>query len=90
MLLPELSSTALAAITDVDPLVTSTSRACSPDVVPTLELVNEEMIDDNIKHGPSSNEIAPARLSVNHLTASWSHVKNNNCLIIVLFSSFAG
>ena len=41
--------------------------------MPTLELVNEEMVNDS-RHESFSNPIDQARVSVNDLTASWTHV----------------
>ena len=57
---------------DSDPVKT-TNRSCSPDAVPTLELVNKELINDGWQ-GSLSNRVAMATLSVNGLTASWTHV----------------
>ena len=47
--------------------------SCSPNVMPTLELVNEEMISDS-GHESLPNGGAP-RVTVNSLTASWAHVR---------------
>ena len=41
--------------------------------MPTLELVNEEMVNDS-GHESFSNGINQVRVSVNGLTASWTHV----------------
>ena len=72
LLLPELSGTAVTG-TDSGPVKT-TSRSCSPSVMPTLELVNEELINHS-GHESLPNERATARVSVNDLTASWTHVR---------------
>ena len=70
LLLPELYDN---AITDTDP-VTTTSGASSPSVMPTLELVNKELINDDSRQELFSNSIDQPRVSVNGLTASWTHV----------------
>ena len=41
--------------------------------MPTLELINEEMVNDS-RHESFSNGIDQAKVSVNGLTASWTHV----------------
>ena len=41
--------------------------------MPTLELVNRELINDS-RHGSLSNEVT-SRVTVNGLTASWTHVR---------------
>ena len=70
-MLPELSGTAITG-TNSDPVKT-TSGSCSPNVMPTLELVNEKSIGD---HGHESlpNTVS-AKISVDALTASWTHVR---------------
>ena len=50
----------------------TTSRSCSPNVMPTLELVNEEMVNDSGHE--SFSGVNRVRVSVNGLTASWTHV----------------
>ncbi|XP_065919842.1 ATP-binding cassette sub-family C member 4-like isoform X2 [Dysidea avara] len=68
LLLPELGNTITG--TDSDPVKT-TSRSCSPNVMPSLKLVNEEVTNDS-GHGSLSNGVTP-RIIVNNLTASWTH-----------------
>ena len=68
-MLPEISD---AAIINSDPVKT-TSGSCSPDVMPTLELINKEMVNDS-GHEPFSG-VNQARVAVNSLTASWSYVR---------------
>ena len=70
LLLPELSS---AAITGVD--MTKTTHGSHS--VPTVELVNKESTNDS-GHGSFSNGVVSARISVNGLTASWTHVRVDN------------
>ena len=72
LLLPELSGTAITG-TNSDP-VKITSRSHSPNVMPTLELVNEESIGDH-EHESLPNTVS-AKILVNGLTASWTHVRN--------------
>ena len=75
-MLPELSNIAITS-DGSDPLKT-TSRSHSPNVTPTLELVNEELINLSGRHESLPTELVTARLSVNSLTASWTHVKNHD------------
>ena len=72
LLLPELHDVAITG-TNSDAVKTATSRSCSPNVMPTLELVNEEMVNDS-RHESFSNGIDQTKVSVNGLTASWTHV----------------
>ena len=71
LLLPELHDVTITG-TNSDPVKTA-SRSCSPNVMPTLELVNEEMVNDR-RHESFSNGIDQTKVSVNGLTASWTHV----------------
>ena len=71
LLLPELSGTAVTG-TDSGPVKT-TSRSCSPNVMPTLELVNEKLINHS-GHELLPNSRAPS-IMVNSLIASWTHVR---------------
>ena len=64
LLLPELGDAMIAA--DSDP-VKATSKSCSPNVMPPLKLVNEEVTG----HG---NGVTP-KIIANNLTASWTHVR---------------
>ena len=70
LLLPELGDTITGI--DSDPVKT-TSRSCSPNVMPPLKLVNEEVTNDSV-HGSLSNGVTP-RIIVSNLTASWTHVR---------------
>ena len=72
LLLPELSDSAITSV-DGDPL--KTSRSCSPNVTHTLELVNEELINLSGRHESLLTELVTARISVNSLTTSWTHVR---------------
>ena len=67
LLLPELGDAKIAA--DSDPVKT-TSKSCSPNVMPPLKLVNEEVTG----HGSLSNGVTP-KIIANNLTASWTHVR---------------
>ena len=67
LLLPELSGT---AITGSD--VIKTTHALHS--MPTVKLVNEESTNDS-RHGSFSNGVVSAKISVNDLTASWTHVR---------------
>ena len=69
-MLPEISD---SAISNSDPVKT-TSRSCSPNVMPTLELVNEVMVNDS-GHESFSNGVNQARVAVDSLTASWTYVR---------------
>lgn len=69
LLLPELRDVAITG-SDSDK---TTSRSNSPSVMPTLQLVNEEMTTDS-GHQSFSNDIDQARVSIKGLTASWTHV----------------
>ena len=82
LLLPELSNIAITS-DGSDPLKT-TSRLCSPNVTPTLELVNEELINLSGRHESLPTELVSARLSVNSLTASWTHVKIMIIISVIL------
>ena len=72
LLLPELNNATAITGTDSDPVKTG-SRGSSPNVNPTLELVNQEAANDS-GHISFSNGLEKAKVSVNHLTASWTHV----------------
>ena len=65
-MLPEISD---SAISNSDPVKT-TSRSCSPNVMPTLELINEEMVNDSGLYG-----VNQGRVTVDSLTASWTYVR---------------
>ncbi|XP_065919849.1 ATP-binding cassette sub-family C member 4-like isoform X2 [Dysidea avara] len=81
LLLPELGGTITG--TDSDPVET-TSRSCSPNVMPSLKLVNEEVTNDS-GHGSLSNGVTP-RIIVNNLTASWTHDREKVVLKDINFS----
>ena len=81
-MLPELSNIAITS-DGSDPLKT-TIRSCSPIVTPTLELVNEELINLSGRHELLPTELVTARLSVNSLTASWTHVKIMIIISVIL------
>jgi len=66
LLVPELNTN---KITYSDKTI---SRSCSPNVMPPLKLVNEEVTTDS-GHGSLSEGVAP-RIIVSNLTASWTHV----------------
>ena len=71
LLLPELTDIAINTNND---LIETTSRTCSSNVMPTHKLVNNELINDEC--GLSSNEVASAKIIVDRLSASWTHVNN--------------
>ncbi|XP_065919844.1 ATP-binding cassette sub-family C member 4-like isoform X2 [Dysidea avara] len=81
LLLPELGD--IITGTDSDPVKT-TSRSCSPNVMPSLKLVNEEVTNDS-GHGSLSNGVTP-RIIVNNLTASWTHDREKVVLKDINFS----
>ncbi|XP_065919562.1 ATP-binding cassette sub-family C member 4-like isoform X2 [Dysidea avara] len=81
LLLPELGDTITG--TDSDPVKT-TSRSCSPNVMPPLKLVNEEVTNDS-GHGSLSNGVTP-RIIVSNLTASWTHDREKVVLKDINFS----
>ncbi|XP_065919884.1 ATP-binding cassette sub-family C member 4-like isoform X2 [Dysidea avara] len=81
LLLPELGDTIPG--TDSDPVKT-TSRSCSPNVMPSLKLVNEEVTNDS-GHGSLSNGVTP-RIIVNNLTTSWTHDREKVVLKDINFS----
>ena len=69
LLLPELHDVAITGTNNSDPLKI-TSRSTSP----TLKLNNEEMVNDSGDGLFSTGIKNQARVSVNSLTASWTHV----------------
>ena len=76
-MLPELSGTAITG-TNSDPVKTA-NRSCSPNVMPSVKLVNEEynIINDG-GHESCTNGAVCTRISINGLTASWAHVRSRN------------
>ena len=82
LLLPELSNIAITS-DGSDPLKITT-RSHSPNVTPTLELVTEELINLSGRHESLPTELVTARLSVNSLTASWTHVKIMIIISVIL------
>ena len=83
-MLPELNDNTAVAGTDSDPVKTG-SRGSSPNVNPTHELVNQEAANDS-GHVSFSNGLEKAKVSVNHLTASWTHVSYIVCIKVVPYS----
>ncbi|XP_065919840.1 ATP-binding cassette sub-family C member 4-like [Dysidea avara] len=81
LLLPELGDRITG--TDSDPVKT-TSRSCSPNVMPSLKLVNEEVTNYS-GHGSLSNGVTP-RIVVSNLTASWTHDREKVVLKDINFS----
>jgi len=77
LLLPELGDACAIIAADSDP-VKRTSKSCSPNVMPPLKLVNEEVTG----HGSLYNGVTP-KIIANNLTASWTHVRAYN-----LYSTF--
>ena len=77
LLLPELGDNAITG-TNSDPVKTS-GRPSSPSVIPTVELVNEEM-GSNSGYQSFPNTVNQARVSVNGLTASWTVVSSLYCV----------
>jgi len=73
LLLPELNDNSTTD-TDSDPV----SRSCSPNVMPTLKLVNDELISVS-GHESFLNGVVP-RIKVNSLTASWTYVRTDDFL----------
>ena len=65
LLLPELSDVAIAG-TDADPFKIASTAAVSKES------------HSNDEYELLSNEVAPARILVSGLTASWTHVKNDS------------
>ena len=76
LLLPELN---INSITCSDPVKT-TSRPCSPNMMPPLKLANEEVTTDS-GHESLSNGVTP-RIIVSNLTASWTHVSCGTLMCI--------
>jgi len=73
--MPELMDITITNInTNGEPIKTN-HRTCSSNVLPTHKLVNNELIDNNEL---SCNEVSSARIIVNGLTASWTHVNTCN------------
>ena len=70
LLLPELSGTAITG----SGMINTTHQSHS---MPTAEVVNEESTNDS-GHGSFANGVVSARISVNGLTASWTHVRVYN------------
>lgn len=68
LLLPELSGTAITG-TSSNPLKTG-SRLSPPNVMPNHKLINEEFISSS----GYGDEVTLAKIVVNELTASWTHV----------------
>ena len=66
LLLPEFSDIAIRSIP-----INITRRACTNHVMPTID---KELIDDISGSKLSCNEVVLHRISVNRLTASWTHV----------------
>ena len=77
LLLPELGNVAIND-TNSDPVKTS-NRPSSPGVMPTLELVNGEVVSDSGYQSFPSTENQP-KVSVNGLTASWTDVSSLYCI----------
>ncbi|XP_065882473.1 ATP-binding cassette sub-family C member 4-like isoform X2 [Dysidea avara] len=82
LLLPELGDTITG--NDSDPVKT-TSKSCSPNVMPSLKLANEEVNEEVSEHGSLSNGVTP-RIVVNNLTVSWTHDREKNVLKNINFS----
>jgi len=74
LLLPELNDIELNDINSDQ--IKENSRVCSSNKIPTNNLVNNDLINNN-ECGLLCNEVVSARIIVNGLTASWTHV--NTC-----------
>ena len=82
MLIPELSGVIIVRAGS-DPVKT-TMGICASNVIPTIELANEEQIS-NGRCG-SAKKGAPTVI-VNNLTASWTHVSKIGIILILLLLS---
>ena len=72
LLLPELNDNMALPGADSNPVAQGRRRS-SPNANPALELVSQEMASDS-GNVSFSNGFENAKVSVNSLTASWTHV----------------
>ena len=80
MLIPELSGVIIVRASS-DPVKT-TMGICASNVIPTIELANEE----HISNGGCAKKEAPTVI-VKNLTASWTHVSKEMIILILLLLS---
>ena len=78
LLLPKLNDNEISDINN-DP-IKENSRTCSSNVMAAHHLVNDELINNEC--GLLSNKLDSARILVNGLTASWTHVNAATLILI--------